>query len=205
MKDFGLYLIITKPVLSYREVAEAAVRNDIRMLQLREKHLNDNELLAAAREIREVTSGTNTLLVINDRPDIALLCEADVLHLGQNDISVKDARKIVGDDMLIGLSTHSFQQAKDALAHNPDYIGFGPIYKTPTKVNPDPTVGTDNLREIVSVADEKNVPVIAIGGIFPESIPTVLEAGARNICMVRYFMESNDLDERIKKIKEMIN
>lgn len=202
MDDFGLYIIITKPELPYTGIAEICIENEIRMLQLREKHLSDRELLKTAKDIRYVTSGTKTCFVINDRPDIARLCNADFLHLGQDDMDHDEARKITGDNIKIGLSTHSLQQARDALLKKPDYIGFGPIYKTPAKAKPDPVAGTENLNQVLQFA---NVPVVAIGGIFPENIEEVLKAGAKNICMVRYFMETKDLDERIKEIKSLIN
>jgi len=202
MKDFGLYIIITKPVLPYSRIAEICVNNEIAMLQLREKHLSDREIVKIGIELKSIIKGSKTNLVINDRPDIAVLCEADCLHLGQDDITYEDAKKIVGNDMQIGLSTHSIQQAKDALKKGPDYIGFGPIYATSAKSNPDQVVGTDQLKEVLFFA---NVPVVAIGGIFPENIEAVLKTGARNIAMVRYFMQAEDIDKKIKEIKSLIN
>ncbi len=201
MEDFGLYVIITKPVLPYTRIAEICVATGVRMLQLREKHLSDREIIRIGRDIKAVTQGTDTCFVMNDRADLALLAGADALHLGQTDLSLRDARKIVGPDMLIGLSTHSIEQARNAIAERPDYIGFGPIYPTTTKAIPDPTVGTGLLREVLDFA---TVPVVAIGGIFPENISTVKEAGARNICMVRYLMESPDLEQRIRTLQKMI-
>ncbi len=200
MEDFGLYIIITKPVLPYTEIAEICVKHGIRMLQLREKHLPDRDLLKIARDIRYITRGTKTNFVINDRPDIAALVEADFLHLGQDDLPVEEARKIIGD-MPVGLSTHSLEQAREALKKNPAYIGFGPVYPTPTKEKPDPVVGTENLSKVLEFA---TVPVVAIGGIFPENIPQVLAAGARNIAMVRYFMQTTEFEKRLVYIKSLL-
>ena len=107
--------------------------------------------------------------------------------------------------MAIGLSTHSLQQAEEALKHNPAYIGFGPIYPTPTKANPDPAVGTETIAEVVKMADQKQIPVVAIGGIFPQHIPCILDAGAQNLCLVRYLMESVHTEERVKEILEMLH
>lgn len=197
----GLYVIITRPTLPYSHIAEQCVRLGIRMLQLREKHLSDRELLRVARELRSITKGTCTNLVINDRPDIAALCDADYLHLGQDDIPVEEARKIVGN-MKIGLSTHSIEQAKAAIMKNPDYIGFGPIFQTNTKVKPDPPVGTDQLKRVV---DFSPVPVVAIGGIFPENIDLILETGVGSIAMVRYLMQTKSFTECAKIIIEKIN
>lgn len=196
MEDFGTYVIITKPQLPYTTIAKKCVQHGVKMLQLREKHLSDKELIKIGREIHRITKGTETNFVMNDRPDLALICNADVLHLGQDDIDIDDARKIVGD-MKIGLSTHSIEEAKEALKKKPDYIGFGPIYKTNAKAIPDKPVGVKLLKEVLSFAD---VPVVAIGGIFPENIDDVLKAGAKNIAMVRHFMQTDNLDERIQDL-----
>ncbi len=201
MENFGTYIILTQPQLSHTTIAEKCVKAGIKMLQLREKNLSDRELVRIGRDIRSITKGSETRFVINDRADIALLCEADYLHLGQDDITIEDARKIVGD-MKIGLSTHSIEQAKEALTKNPDYIGFGPIYPTNAKAKPDKPVGTEQLKEVLSFA---KIPVVAIGGIFPENIDEVIGAGARNIAMVRYFMQTSDFEQRVNEINQQLN
>ncbi|MFI3262990.1 MAG: thiamine phosphate synthase [Rikenellaceae bacterium] len=198
MENFGLYVIITKPTLSYKEIAEICVEKGVKMLQLREKHLNDKELLEVAREIVAITKGTETNFIVNDRVDIALLSDADGVHLGQDDLSIEDARKILGNDKIIGLSTHSIAQAKEALTFKPDYIGFGPIYATPTKEIADPVVGTQLLNEVMKFAD---VPVVAIGGIDETNIETVINAGAKNVCAVRFLMSTSELASRIDCLK----
>ncbi len=200
MENFGLYIIITRPVLPHALIAEKCVENGIKMLQLREKHLPDREQVRIAKEIRSITRGTSTSFVINDRPDIAAICDADYLHLGQDDITIEDARKIIGT-MKIGLSTHSTGQAKKALEKNPDYIGFGPIYPTNAKENPDEPVGAEQLKQVLDFA---GIPVVAIGGIFPENITDVIEAGARNVALVRYFMQTTEFDKRVSEIKSLI-
>ncbi len=199
---FGLCVIITRPKLSYREVAEVCVRCGVRYLQLREKELSDRDILAAAEQITAVTRGSNTQFVMNDRADLALLSGADMLHLGQGDISIADAQKIVGQ-MPIGLSTHSIEQAHEAIAHNPAYIGFGPIYPTTTKAIADPTVGVERLQELIAQLGDDALPVIAIGGIFPENAEIVINAGARNICLVRHLMECETTDELERRITEL--
>ncbi len=201
MESPGLYIIITKPQLSPEAIAERCVYHGIKMLQLREKHLSDKDLLNTAKAIRRITKGTSTRLIINDRPDIAVLCDADYLHLGQEDMPVEEARKIVGD-MKIGLSTHSISQAKESLKNDPAYIGFGPIYPTNAKAKPDKPVGAEQLKKVLEFAD---VPVIAIGGIFPENIQSVIEAGAKNIAMVRHFMQTKAFDQRVEEINKRLN
>jgi thiamine-phosphate pyrophosphorylase len=200
MRDFGLYIILTKPQLPYTTIAEKCVQNGINMLQLREKHLSDKELINIGKDIRSITKGTNTNFVINDRPDIAAICDADFLHLGQDDISIDEARKIVGN-MPIGLSSHSIEQAQEALKKKPAYIGFGPIYATNAKAKPDKPVGVEQLKQVLAFA---NVPVVAIGGIFPENIHQVISAGATNIAMVRHFMQTTEFDKKILEVKILL-
>lgn len=198
--DFGLYVIITQPAIPHAKIAEACVTLGVRMLQLREKDIPDRKLLQIAREIKSVIRGSDTKLVINDRPDIAKLCDADYLHLGQDDSDIDDARKIVGN-MPIGLSTHSLSQAHEALSKNPAYIGFGPIYSTTTKALPDPPVGIEQLRKVISFA---TVPVVALGGLFPENLDTVLKAGARTVALVRHLMQTENFFNRAKALIQQI-
>jgi len=200
MEDSGIYIIITHPTLPYRTIAEDCVSMGIKMLQLREKDIPDGELLKIAKELREITRGTQTSLVIDDRPDIAALCQADYLHIGQSDLPIEEARKIVGN-MKIGLSTHSMVQVKEALKKKPDYIGFGPVFPTPTKAIADPAVGTKLIKEVMSIS---NIPVVVLGGLFPDNISSVIKAGAKNVALVRYFMETKDFKRRINTIKELL-
>ncbi len=201
MQDFGLYIIITKPELSYEEIAKICVRQNIKMIQLREKQLTDREIIEAGRRIKSITAGTNTLLVINDRVDLALAAGADVLHLGQDDLPIEEARKIAGDRLKIGLSTHSIEQVREALTHKPDYIGFGPVYPTNAKARPDAPVGVEMLKEVLAFAD---VPVVAIGGIFPENLDEVVAAGAKNVALVRHFMQTTETEQRIVEINRRL-
>lgn len=201
MEDFGLYVILTRPGVGHAAAAEVAVRCGVRMLQLREKEMADGELLRVAREVREVTRGTQTRFIVNDRPDIAVLAEADGVHVGQEDLPVGEVRRLVGEGRIVGLSTHSIAQARAAQSlKGVDYIGFGPVYPTTTKAVPDPVVGTALLGEVMGFS---RLPVVAIGGIFPENLSAVREAGARNLCLVRYLMEPTELAEMERRIEEV--
>jgi thiamine-phosphate pyrophosphorylase len=203
VNNFGLYLIITKPSFSCRKIAETAVKYNVRYLQLREKSLSDREILEAADEIMQVTRGTKSRFILNDRADLASICGADGLHLGQDDIRLADAKKICGEKVCrFGLSTHNLEQVKEAVQQKPDYIGFGPIFKTPTKAKPDPVIGTEMIPEAIKLAGD--VPVVAIGGINGENLNRVLDAGARNVCMVRYFMNCVDFETRIKETVKIL-
>jgi thiamine-phosphate pyrophosphorylase len=205
MDDFGIYVIITDPVLSYRTIAEICVEEGIGVLQLREKKLSDEDIVRIGKEIREVTHSTKTRFLINDRPDLAALCEADGFHLGQKDISLQKAKTIYPNPLCRGLSTHNISQVKEALALMPDYIGFGPVYTTPTKEKPDPVTGTEMLIKVLSITSklERKIPVVAIGGIDETNIDNVLKTGVKNVALVRYFMRSRDLRSRIRTIKSL--
>lgn len=175
------------------------------MLQLREKHLSDAKLWALAKDISEITKGSDTHFIINDRPDFARLLKCG-LHLGQEDLPINISREIVHENTIIGLSTHSLLQAQIALDKKPDYIGFGPVYPTPTKAIPDPVVGLSLLTKAV---ESSSVPVVAIGGIDDTNIDEVLSTGAKNIAVVRYLMNTSDTENRLlflmRKIKERGN
>lgn len=200
--DFGLYAIATEPASGYEGFAKHCVREGVRILQLRDKVLPDRELLDIARRMGKITRGSRTLFFINDRPDIAILSGADGVHLGQDDLPPADVRQLLPPTMLLGLSTHNPAQARTALEFTPDYIGFGPIHPTPTKAKPDPVQGLDPLKEVLSFSA---VPVVAIGGLFPENLGEVLDAGTRNIALVRYLMEPVNPSQRIREIQQILD
>jgi thiamine-phosphate pyrophosphorylase len=155
------------------DLAGPLIAAGVDVFQLRDKHLSDRELLARARLLRQLTRGTETLLVVNDRPDLAVLADADGVHVGQEELSVKDARAIVGTDRLVGVSTHSLDQARQAVLDGANYIGCGPTFPSSTKTF-DRFPGLDLLR---AVAQQIRLPAFAIGGITPDNVGQVLEAG----------------------------
>ena len=147
-----------------------------RIVQLRNKHASTQELLSAARKLRELTRKRGVAFCVNDRVDIALLAEADAVHLGQDDLPLAAARALAGNQLIVGISTHSVAQAQAALEGGADYLGFGPIFVTASKDNPDPVQGLQALAEIVRLANR--IPVVAIGGITPHNAAAVARAGA---------------------------
>ncbi|HPY95812.1 MAG TPA: thiamine phosphate synthase [Candidatus Cloacimonadota bacterium] len=205
MNDFGLYIIITEPVLPHTTIAEICVKNKIKYLQLREKNLSDKENLELARDIFSICKGSDTKFIVNDNVAIARLVDADGVHLGQDDLSKEDAEIIIKKNSIVGLSTHNLQQAEIALAQKPDYIGFGPLYSTPTKKIPDPVTGLLPIKKVLEMSDQAKIPVIGIGGIDETNINNVLASGIRNIAMVRYFMKSTDFANRLISMKNLIS
>lgn len=164
----------------------AALRGGVDIVQLRDKRAVDGELLEHARRFAELTAAHDALLIINDRPEIAAASGADGVHLGQGDMPVGQAREIVGADCLIGLSTHTPEQID--VARGVDYIGVGPVHATPTKPGR-PAVGLDLVRYAAAHA---SVPFFAIGGIAPENVQAVREAGAARVAVVRALVQAKD-------------
>ena len=200
MEDFGLYLVITDPATSYETVAQAAVRARLRYVQLRMKRAPRAEILRTARALRAITQGTDTLLIVNDDPALAAEVGADGAHLGQGDMPIAEARARFPRLRILGLSTHSHAQMEAAKANPPDYAGVGPVYPTPTKAIPDPTLGPAEAGRIVR---DSPWPTVAIGGIDATRLPEVIRAGARNFAVVRAVCQSHDPYGAICRLQDL--
>lgn len=179
---YGLYLILTDPVTGYESCAQAAVDAGLRFLQLRMKGATADEVIATGKRLREITRGTQTRLIINDRVDIARAVDADGVHLGQDDMTLSEARQAWSvPGKLFGLSTHSYAQMLAAQDQAPDYIGIGPVFLTETKPDADAPLGAEESGRI---AQGSGVSHVVIGGINADNLPAVLDAGAVNFCVV---------------------
>ena len=200
MTDFGFYLVMTNPAVGYARCAEAAVKTGVRIIQLRMKHAARDAVLKEAREVRRITRGTDTLFIVNDDPSIAAEVEADGVHVGQDDMPVAEVRRQFPSVRIVGLSTHSPAQARAAIAQHPDYIGVGPVYATPTKDIPDPTLGLATMAEMIASVP---FPAVAIGGIDAARLPDVIAAGARNFAVVRAVCQSDDPAAAIRRLQEL--
>jgi thiamine-phosphate pyrophosphorylase len=176
------------------DVLEPALRGGVDLVQLREKDSSDDEILAAAAEARALCDASGALLVVNDRPDLAVRAGADGVHVGQDDMPVSAARDVVGPDLLVGLSTHAPEEIDAA---DGDYIGVGPVHSTPTKPGR-PAVGLDLVRHAAAHAD---VPWFAIGGIDPASVRAVVDAGATRIAVVRAITEADDPEAAARALR----
>lgn len=166
----------------------AALEGGVDIVQLRCKDADDDDVVSAAARFAAVCRQHGALFIVNDRPDLAAACGADGVHVGQDDVSVAEARAVVGDDHLVGLSTHSPTQIDAASAVPVDYIGVGPVHATPTKPGR-PPVGV----ELVSyAARHARLPWFAIGGINPGNIDAVVEAGAERVVVVRALTQSTN-------------
>ncbi|HEY6400334.1 MAG TPA: thiamine phosphate synthase [Blastocatellia bacterium] len=166
---------------THEEIVRMMLDGGARLIQLRDKEAIGRELLDQAMACMRLTRKAGAMLIINDRVDVALTADADGVHLGQEDLSVAEAREILGKDKIIGVSTHSIDQFRAALESSADYIVVGPVYPTRTKENPDPVVGLDLVREARKLTDR---PLVAIGGINHERAPEVLAAGADCVAVI---------------------
>jgi thiamine-phosphate pyrophosphorylase len=185
-----LYVLIDGRATSetFERVARSLVDAGTSVLQLRDKNLADRDLLARGKLLRAVTHDTSTLFIMNDRPDLAALCGADGVHVGQNELSVKDARSMIGPRALVGVSTHSIEQARQAVLDGADYIGVGPVFPSDTK-SFDHFPGLDLLR---AVRDEIRLPAFAIGGISLENVSPVLATGFSRIAVASAVINAED-------------
>ncbi|QPN58633.1 thiamine phosphate synthase [Synechococcus sp. CBW1002] len=187
----NLYLV-TAPVPDLAGVVEAALRGGVRLVQYRAKEgtpgLDDQRRLQEAQVLCDLCRQHGALFLVNDRIDLALAVEADGVHLGQGDLPVPLARRLLGPERLIGRSTHALEQLEQAVADGCDYVGVGPVMATPTKPGREP-VGLAYVRQ---AAAQSSIPFFAIGGLTAEHLPAVLAAGARRVAVVRAVIEAED-------------
>jgi thiamine-phosphate pyrophosphorylase len=181
LRDAVLYVLVggSSCTASVEWTIKEAAAGGAQIFQLREKQLDDREWLRRAHAARRWTEQAGVLLIVNDRPDIARLVHADGVHLGQEDMAVKDARTILGADALIGVSTHNVEQLRQAILDGTDYVGIGPTFTTPTK-HFEGLAGLDFVRQ---AAAETTLPAFAIGGISLENVHDVVLAGARRVAV----------------------
>lgn len=202
MEDFGFYLVMTDPVVGYERCCEAAVRAGVKIAQLRMKDRSREEIVSVAQALRRITLGTETKFIVNDDPSIAVEVGADGVHVGQTDMTVADVRARYPELQIVGLSTHNLDQARAAIPQKPDYIGVGPVFATPTKKIPDPTLGVEMAGRMIA---EVPFPAVAIGGIDFERLPSVVAAGARNLAVVRAVCKSEDPYSAIRRIQDLMS
>lgn len=200
--QFGFYAVLTDPLIGYEEITRILVDYNIAFVQLRMKDAPLDMIRRTAEKMRVITHGSSTKFIVNDSPEIANEVGADGVHIGQDDYPIEQVRNMIKPEMIIGLSTHSPSQTTDACLRNPEYIGVGPVYVTPTKHNPDPVIGLDGMKKQLDAA---TVPAVAIGGIDFSNIRHVLDAGAKNFCMVRQLTKSVKPSLVLDEMKKIYN
>lgn len=183
------------------QVLQELIEAGVKIVQYREKDKSLKEQLEQCRQLRELTRQAGVTFIINDHVDLALLVEADGVHIGQDDLPVAEVRKLLGPDKLIGLSTHSPEQAQAALAAGVDYIGVGPLFTTSTKKDVCAAVGLEYLDYVV-----KHIPLpfVAIGGIKPDNLPQVVSRGATCVCLVTGIVGAPDIKGRVQELRHIM-
>src|SRR5205823_3474493 len=179
--DARLYVLVTaaRCALGLGRTIREAAEGGAQVIQLREKNLSDRALLARAREVRHLTRAAGVLFIMNDRPDIARLAEADGVHVGQDELSVRDVRRIVGPEALVGVSAHNLEQLQQAILDGASYVGVGPTFPSGTKE----FAAFAGLDFVHQAAAETSLPAFVIGGITLQTIGQAVAAGARRVAV----------------------
>lgn len=182
---FRLYVVTDRQQTAGRvleEVLSEAARGGVGAVQLREKDLTARELYALGERLQNVLSAYHVPLLINDRLDVALALDAAGVHLAGHSLPTAQARRVLGDHKLLGVSTHSLNDARRAAAEGADFIVFGPVFTTPSKLAYGPPQG---LQQLAHIVQQVSIPVLAIGGIAPANVTQVMQTGAYGIAMIR--------------------
>jgi thiamine-phosphate pyrophosphorylase len=197
-----LYVLITEALCQrpWLETVVAAIRGGAKCVQLREKQLDDGELLRRARQLRELTETHGVLLAVNDRPDIAKLARADIVHVGQGDLAVKEVRRIAGANILVGKSTHTLPQFEAALVEEPDYLAVGPMFRSETK----PQKHVAGPETLSAARKRTDLPLVAIGGIATENATRIAAAGASCVAACASVITADDVEAAARALHAAI-
>ena len=182
------------------EIARQTILGGTDILQLRAKTLSDRKILKIGQTIKDLTRKSKTLFVLNDRADLAQALDADGVHLGQQDLPVKEARRILGKNKVIGISTHSVSQAQEAEKQGADYIAIGPIFVTAAK--PDLPPLTPEI--ITGIKDKIKIPFVAVGGINLDNLGQVLKAGAKRVAVCRAIITAKDVFKAAQEFRQRL-
>ena len=208
--DVGLYLLVSSKIIasqhrSVRETVRSAIAGGADAIQLREKgDTSDAVFLAMAAELRELTDEMGKILIVNDRPDIAAIVGADGVHLGQHDLPLADARRLLRPGAIVGRSTHNIAQARTAVQEGADYVALGPVFHSDTK-DAGPPAGIDLLKQAVEDPVVSAVPLVAIGGINADNVSQVIEAGVTSLAVCGAICMSDTPKTAAAQIKNLID
>jgi thiamine-phosphate pyrophosphorylase len=198
LRDARVYLVLEARAAA--RVVEPALRGGVDLVQLRDKDASDEEIVRAGRALRELSHAHGALFLVNDRPDLAVACDADGVHVGHDDMPVDQARAIVGRDRIVGTSTHSTTQVDAAEAADVDYYAVGPVFETPTKAGR-PATGWDL---IAYAAGRATKPWFAIGGIDVETAAAAANAGAKRVVVVRAIRDAADPEDAARELRRAL-
>ena len=204
LKDFGLYFI-TDSRLTKKNIIEdvkSSIKGGVKIVQYREKYAPTKKMVGGAFEIKKLCKKNNVIFLINDGIDVALAVDADGIHLGQDDIPYEDARKLLGNKKIIGVTVHNLKEAIDAEKKGADYLGLSPIFDTSTKLDAGKSCSTSMITKV-----KKNIkiPIVAIGGINKSNIDEVLKAGAKNVAIISAIIAKTDVEEAVRQFIDKID
>lgn len=203
MKNFRLYLIADRQLIDKGDLLRLvfeAIEGGVDTVQLRDKESVTQEFTAIARKLRALTRSKGIRFIVNDRVDVAAAVNGDGVHLGQDNLSLPAARKMLGENKIIGISTHNLTQALSAEKQGADYIAIGPVFKTTTK-NAGRPVGPEMIKRIKK---KVKLPLVAIGGLNEDNIEDAAKAGADCFAVASAVIRARDTRETVKKLKERI-
>jgi len=203
--DWSVYLVTDRSSLGSRnlaDVVEAAIRGGATVVQLREKGADDRFILAEGEKIRDVCLSLGATFIVNDRPDMALALGADGVHVGQSDMSLAEARRILGPDRIVGVSVNNTSEALAAEQGGADYLGASPIFDTPTKTDTRAALGLAGLAAIRAAV---RLPLVAIGGIDETNAAEVVRAGADGVAVVRAILAAADPGVAAARLKDAVD
>jgi thiamine-phosphate pyrophosphorylase len=186
---------------SHIEIARMAIKGGADVIQFRDKTMAAGDLIETAKKLKKVCSKDGVLFIINDRIDVALLSNAHGVHLGREDIPIKEARKLLGKNKIIGGTAHSLTEAIEAEKDGVDYIGFGHIYPTASKLKLTPPVGIEELKKAVKII---NIPIFAIGGIELNNIKEVTETGVHGVALIGSVVRSSNPAKTVRELKGVL-
>jgi thiamine-phosphate pyrophosphorylase len=205
MPDYGLYVVTDEGLskgLTHLQIAERAVRGGASVIQLRDKSLGGRKLLETALKIKKVCKKAGALFIVNDRLDVALASGADGVHLGQEDLPLKDALRLVPKSFLIGITVHDVAEAVEAQKGGASYLGLSPIFQTGSKSD---AGAACSVWMITEVKKKVSIPVVGIGGINASNAREVLEAGADGIAVISAVVSQPDVEQAVRGLKDIVD
>jgi thiamine-phosphate pyrophosphorylase len=200
--DYSIYLVTDRDLMSSKTIEESvseSIKGGCTVVQLREKNTSSREFFELAKRVHEITKTANIPLIINDRIDVALAVNAEGVHIGQSDLPCEIVRKIVGEDMIIGVSASNLTEAKIAVKAGADYLGVGAMYATGTKTDANLT----SLDELKLIRENIKTPIVVIGGINKFTIPNFKGTGIDGIAVVSAIVAQKDVEKSASEIKEL--
>lgn len=203
--DWSVYVITDRYIVGERfilDVVRAVIRGGASVVQLREKTTTTREMVELGQALHEITRQAGIPLIVNDRLDVALAVEAEGVHMGHDDMPVSIARRLMGLDRILGVSPETLTEARQAERDGADYLGVGDVYGTPSKPDAGTPIGIEGLTEVITAV---SIPVIAIGGITPDNVGPVIEAGAAGVAVISAIVGAPDPEAAARRLREIID